>query len=202
MMTVPDSRAQGPGDGVKWWPLAIADVLSFVVSESNDSRGYFLETYSQDILERAGVSHTFVQDNESYSRQAGTVRGLHFQLPPVAQTKLVRVVAGAIFDVAVDLRRQSPTYGAWCGAVLSAENRRQLLIPAGFAHGFCTTEDDTIVAYKVSARYSPQHERGLRWNDPDLAIDWPSEARHAIVSVRDAQLPFLRDLALSSARVG
>ncbi|GAF12652.1 LOW QUALITY PROTEIN: dTDP-4-dehydrorhamnose 3,5-epimerase [Bacillus sp. JCM 19046] len=141
-----------------------------------DDRGYFVETFNQEQFERVGVDSKFIQDNQSLSKQAGTIRGLHYQLAPDAQTKIVRCAAGAIYDVAVDIRKDSPTYKEWVGVILSAENQTQLVVPKGFAHGFCTLVPDTIVAYKVDNAYSPKNDRGIRWNDPELAIDWPAYA--------------------------
>jgi len=136
-----------------------------------------------------------VQDNHSYSREAGTVRGLHFQRPPAAQAKLVRVTRGRILDVAVDVRRGSPTYGRWVGVELSAETGDQLFVPVGFAHAFCTLEAHTEVLYKVSALYDPDADAGLIWNDPDLAIPWPVSAEKAIVSRKDGELPRFESFA-------
>lgn len=159
-----------------------------------DHRGFFMESFSVNLFAKAGLPSQFVQDNHSLSRPKGTVRGLHFQLPPFAQDKLVRVTRGAILDVAVDLRRDSPSFGRSVAVTLSAELGNQLLIPVGFAHGFCTLEEDCEVQYKVTNLYSPSHDRGLLWNDPDLGIDWPVEADKAILSDKDKLLPRLRDL--------
>ena len=175
--------------------LAIGDVKIIVPRRFEDSRGYFVETYNQRAAIAAGVTATFVQDNQSLSTRRGTVRGLHFQRAPEPQAKLVRIVAGSVFDVAVDLRAGSATYGKWCGATLSAEGGEQLYIPVGFAHGFCTLEDETTVAYKVDGFYNKSAEGGLRWNDPDLAIAWPLPAADIHVSERDAVMPCLRDVA-------
>lgn len=157
-----------------------------------DSRGYFSETYNQQSFAKAGVGAAFVQDNQSFSARAGTIRGLHFQLPPAAQAKLVRVLRGSIFDVAVDLRQGSPTYGRWVGETLTAREGEQLYIPRGFAHAFCTLEDETEVAYKVDEFYAPQCDSGLIWNDPDLAIAWPL-ASAAVLSDKDMKLGAFRD---------
>ncbi|MHA1536709.1 MAG: dTDP-4-dehydrorhamnose 3,5-epimerase [Alphaproteobacteria bacterium] len=154
-----------------------------------DGRGFFSETYNKRALAEAGIELDFVQDNHSLSAQKGTVRGLHFQIPPFAQDKLVRVVRGSIFDVAVDLRRDQPSFGRNVCVELSAGEWNQLLVPAGFAHGFCTLEPDTEVIYKVTSFYSPEHDRGIRWNDPDLAVPWPVEEGAALLSERDAKLP-------------
>lgn len=157
-----------------------------------DSRGWFVESYHQAKWARAGIDDDFVQDNHSLSRAVGTVRGLHFQAPPHAQAKLIRCISGRIWDVAVDVRRGSPTFGQWQAAELSAENGHQLYIPTGFAHGFVTLEPDSEVAYKASALYAPETEGGLRWDDPSLGIGWPLPG--AIVSEKDAVLPTLADL--------
>lgn len=161
-----------------------------------DERGWFMESYSLAALEPLGVGLTFVQDNHSLSRAAGTLRGLHYQLPPFAQDKLVRCVVGRIWDVAVDVRRRSPTFGRWFGIELSAANRLQLLVPVGFAHGFMTLEPDSEVMYKVSATYSEPHETGIRWDDPTLAIDWPVVASDPVLSDRDRRLPSLDEATL------
>lgn len=159
-----------------------------------DPRGVFCETYSKRALSAMGIEVEFVQDNHSISIERNVVRGLHFQIPPFAQDKLIRVARGSAFDVVVDLRRASPTFGKHVATVLSADNWRQLLVPAGFAHGFCTLEPNTEVLYKVSRFYSPQHDRGVFWNDPDLGIGWPVAAEDALLSDKDLQYPRLRDL--------
>ena len=137
-----------------------------------DDRGWFSEVYSQTALARLGILDVFVQDNHSFSKPAGTIRGLHFQAPPFAQAKLVRCIRGCIYDVVVDLRASSPTFGKWTGAELSAENGRQLYIPVGFAHGFATLEQDCEIGYKVTQSYCPGADGGIRWDDADLAVDW------------------------------
>jgi len=159
-----------------------------------DPRGVFCETYSKRALSAMGIEVEFVQDNHSISIERNVVRGLHFQIPPFAQDKLIRVARGSAFDVVVDLRSASPTFGKHVATVLSADNWRQLLVPAGFAHGFCTLEPNTEVLYKVSRFYSPQHDRGVLWNDPDLEIGWPVAAEDALLSDKDLQYPRLRDL--------
>jgi len=159
-----------------------------------DERGYFSETYNLAALREVGIEDVFVQDNMSLSRPAGVVRGLHFQRPPHAQAKVVRVVHGRIMDVAVDLRRGSPTYGRHFAAEISEENWRQLFVPVGCAHGFVTLEPDTEVMYKVSANYAPEHEGGLLWNDPALGIDWGLDAGDAVLSERDKNWPTLAEL--------
>ncbi len=174
--------------------LAIEDVKLLTPAKFADSRGYFVETYNGRRMAEAGIGATFVQDNQSLSTRRGTIRGLHFQLAPEPQAKLVRVLAGAVFDVAVDLRAGSPTFGRWCGATLTAAAGEQIFIPVGFAHGFCTLDEDTAVAYKVDGFYAKACEAGLRWDDPDLAITWPVAAGDVHVSEKDAVLPRLRDV--------
>lgn len=174
--------------------LAIPDVKIIRPKKFGDSRGFFSETYSKKAFEAAGLHYDFVQDNQSLSAEVGTVRGLHFQLAPFAQDKLVRVVRGAILDVAVDIRKGSPTYGRHVSAVISAEEWNQILVPIGFAHGFCTLEPNTEVIYKVTNFYSAEHDRGLLWNDPDLGIDWPVAADKALLSDKDRKQPRLADL--------
>ena len=158
-----------------------------------DSRGYFSETYNERTFAQAGITIAFVQDNQSFSARAGTVRALHFQLPPAPQTKLVRVLAGRIFDVGVDLRVGSPTFARWEGVTISAEGGEQLLVPQGFAHGFCSLEPNTVVAYKVDAFYAPESDSGLIWNDPDLAVGWPVGPEQAVLSEKDQKLGRFRD---------
>jgi dTDP-4-dehydrorhamnose 3,5-epimerase len=160
----------------------------------DDHRGFFSETYNQRTLEQAGIRLQFVQDNHSRSAQAGTTRGLHFQSPPFAQDKLIRVTRGATLDVAVDLRVSSPTYGRHFAMQLSARNWRQLLVPIGFAHGFCTLETDTEVLYKVTNYYSAAHDMGLAWDDPALGIAWPVKTDRAVLSDKDRRHPLLKDL--------
>jgi dTDP-4-dehydrorhamnose 3,5-epimerase len=158
-----------------------------------DHRGFFSEVYSVKALQALGITTQFVQDNHSLSVEKGVLRGLHYQIAPMAQDKLVRVVRGSILDVAVDIRRGSPTFGKHVRAVLSAENWQQIFVPTGFAHGFVTLEPNTEVLYKVSTYYSPSHERGIRWNDPKLGIDWGVEESSAVLSNRDREHPMLAD---------
>lgn len=172
----------------------IPEVKLLDAKRLGDDRGFFSEVYNKRQLLSQGIEIDFVQDNHSLSRDVGTVRGLHFQIPPFAQDKLVRVVRGSILDVAVDIRRGSPTFGRHVSAVINAEKWNQILVPIGFAHGFCTLEPDTEVLYKVSNYYSPEHDRGLLWNDPDLGIDWPVNVRDAVVSARDRTHPRLCEL--------
>jgi dTDP-4-dehydrorhamnose 3,5-epimerase len=174
--------------------LAIPDVKILRPKKHGDARGFFSETYSQRALVDAGIDLTFVQDNHAFSAAKGTMRGLHFQTTPFAQDKLVRVIRGSILDVAVDLRRASPTYGKHVAAVISAQAWNQILVPVGFAHGLLTLEPDTEVLYKVTNYYSPQHDLGLLWNDPALAIAWPVTEADAILSAKDKVQPRLADL--------
>lgn len=155
-----------------------------------DSRGFFMETYSKPAYTDAGIPEDFVQDNISFS-QKGVVRGLHFQNPN-AQGKLVHVLQGEVFDVAVDIRKDSPDFGQWHGEYLSSVNCRQLWIPAGFAHGFCVVSDSALLAYKCTDIYAPQNEGAILWNDPDIGIDWPVE--NPVISEKDAAAPFLSDI--------
>lgn len=159
-----------------------------------DARGYFSETYREETLAAHGIAAHFVQENQSLSAATGVVRGLHFQIPPMAQAKLVRVVAGAILDVAVDIRRGSPHYGRHVAVVLSAAEGNQLFVPEGFAHGFCTLEPESAVIYKVNRYWSPEHERGLLWNDPALAIDWRLGGSEPVLSEKDRHYPPLAAL--------
>ena len=152
-----------------------------------DARGYFVETYNERTFAPAGIAVKFVQDNQSYSAKRGTIRGLHFQLPPAAQSKLVRVLQGSVYDVAIDLRVGSPTYGRCDGATLTAEGGEQIFVPRGFAQGFCTLEPDTVVAYTVDEFYAPASDSGLIWNDQTLAVDWPV-AGDAVLSDKDHKL--------------
>ena len=174
--------------------LAIPEVCLLTPTRHGDERGFFSETYNINTLAALGLDLTFVQDNHAYSAQPGTVRGLHFQVHPHAQAKLIRVVRGAIFDVAVDVRRGSPTYGQHVSAVISARAGNQILVPVGFAHGLCTLEPDTEVLYKVTGCYDRACDLGLAWNDPALRIEWPVAPGEAIVSERDCRLPSLEAL--------
>ena len=172
--------------------LAIPDVLKITPRRFGDHRGFFAETFSARAYAEAGIRDTFVQDNHSLSAQVGTVRGLHFQAPPHAQAKLVRCGRGAIFDVAVDVRKGSPTYGQWVGAELSADNGAQLYVPVGFAHGFATLLPDSEIVYKCSDYYAPETEGALIWNDSDVGIEWPDFGT-AILSEKDAIAPTLAE---------
>ncbi|WP_088034134.1 dTDP-4-dehydrorhamnose 3,5-epimerase [Evansella clarkii] len=159
-----------------------------------DERGFFMETYNYINLKSYGIENTFVQDNHSLSVEKGTIRGLHYQLHPMSQAKLVRVIRGAVFDVVVDIRRESPDFGKWFGIELDENNKKQLLVPKGFAHGFCTLEQNTEVVYKVDEYYSPEADRGIMWNDPEIGITWPTS--DPVLSEKDKNHP-----ALSSAEV-
>jgi dTDP-4-dehydrorhamnose 3,5-epimerase len=172
---------------------SIEGVRVIVPARFEDGRGFFSEVYNQARFAELGLPTEWVQDNHALSRERGTVRGLHYQLPPAAQAKLIRVARGAIHDVVVDIRRGSPTFGRHVATELSAAAWNQLLVPAGFAHGYCTLEPDTEVLYKVSAPYAPEHERGIRWDDPALGIHWPVATGAAVVSERDAALPALAE---------
>ena len=174
--------------------LNIPDVRLLSPRKHDDRRGFFSETYNKKAFAALGIDIDFVQDNHSYSADKGTVRGLHFQTPPFAQDKLVRVARGAVFDIAVDLRRSSPTYGRHVSAVLTADAWNQILVPIGFAHGFMTLEPDTEVIYKVSNYYAPDHDKGLLWNDPALGINWPISDDEAVFSEKDGKLPRLAEL--------
>lgn len=156
-----------------------------------DHRGWFTETYNKKSFEELDLSLNFVQDNHSFSSTKGTLRGLHYQLNPKAQTKLVRCTKGAIFDVAVDIRNGSPNYGEWVGVKLSAENKKQLLVPKGFAHGFMTITDNVEVQYKVDEQYSPENDRGIIWNDSSIGINWPMDIK-PVLSGKDEKAPSLK----------
>lgn len=175
-------------------PLDIDGLVELRPTRWHDERGFFSEVWRDEWLTDAGVPVSFVQDNHSHSRKRGVLRGLHFQVAPAAQDKLIRVSRGAIFDVAVDVRRGSPSFGRWAGLILSAEDWNQLFIPRGFAHGFLALEDDCEVLYKVSAPYSPAHERTIRFDDPALQIDWPIERSQLILSPKDEAAPFLAEI--------
>ncbi len=188
MSTRTESRPAGAA------PPAASTLPRLIVPRRfGDARGWLSETYSEQAFASYGITCRFVQDNQSYSARRGTIRGLHLQVPPKAQAKLVRAVRGRILDVAIDLRRGSPTYGRFVSAELSAENGRQLFIPIGFAHGFCTLDDAVDVVYKVSDFYAPECEQGLRWDDPTIAVPWPLDVGEARMSEKDARLPLLAD---------
>jgi dTDP-4-dehydrorhamnose 3,5-epimerase len=173
--------------------LSIPDVLLLTPRRFGDDRGFFSETFNAAAWRQAGLEADFVQDNHAYSAEKGVVRGLHFQLHPSAQGKLVRVPRGAILDVAVDIRRGSPTFGKHVSAVISAENWRQIWVPVGFAHGYVTLTPDAEVIYKVTSGYAPALDRGIRWNDPALGIDWGVTEQDAILSEKDRKQPLFAD---------
>ena len=175
-------------------PTAIPDVLEINPTVHGDERGFFMETFRADDFAAAGITGPFVQDNHSASCR-NVLRGLHYQINQ-PQGKLVRVVRGSVFDVAVDLRRSSPTFGQWAGAVLSADNKRQLWVPQGFAHGFLVLEDGTEFVYKCTDYYAPEHERSLRWDDPAVGIEWPELDAPPILSAKDARAPGLEHAEL------
>ncbi|MDR9395692.1 MAG: dTDP-4-dehydrorhamnose 3,5-epimerase [Roseovarius sp.] len=172
---------------------ALPDVLILTPARHGDNRGFFSESWNRRRMAEAGIDIDFVQDNHSVSERPGTVRGLHCQAPPRAQAKLVRCGRGALYDVAVDIRRGSPTYGAWVGVELSFENGRQLLIPEGFLHGFATREPMTEIIYKCSDYYAPETDSTVRFDDPDIGIDWGIDPAEAVLSDKDARAPWFRD---------
>ena len=172
-------------------PTALADVLIVTPRRFSDARGWFSETWNAAQMAEVGLDLPWVQDNHSCSATPGTLRGLHYQSPPRAQDKLVRCSRGAIFDVAVDFRTGSPTFGHWVGVELTPENGRQLFVPKGFLHGFVTRQPDTEVQYKCTDLYSPDHDGAVRWDDPDIGIDWGTST--PILSAKDASAPLLRD---------
>lgn len=174
---------------------AIAGVKLLIPRHIGDERGYFAETFRADLFAEHIGEYCFVQDNESRSAKAGTIRGLHFQSEPQAQGKLVRCTAGALFDVAIDIRQGSPTYGQWVAETLTPANGKQLWIPPGFAHGLCSLEPDTVIAYKVTGSYySVECDKGLAWNDPAIGIQWPDAADPETLSAKDRNHPLLADL--------
>ena len=182
------------GDIMEVRSTEIPEVKLIKPARYGDHRGFFSETYNRRALAEAGIDIDFVQDNHSSSREAGTLRGLHFQSPPHAQAKLVRVLRGAVVDVAVDLRHGSPTYGRHVIAELSADNWTQMLTPRGFAHGLLTLVPDTDLAYKVDAYFAPKHDLGVRWDDPELAIPWPLPPERVVLSDKDRRQPLFKDL--------
>ncbi|TPK22366.1 dTDP-4-dehydrorhamnose 3,5-epimerase [Mesorhizobium sp. B2-5-9] len=171
--------------------LGIDGVLEIVPKRHGDARGFFMETYNAERFSQAGIDLVFVQDNHSYSAAAGVLRGLHYQLAPRAQDKLLRVIRGALLDVAVDIRRSSPTFGKWVALEITAEKGNQILVPKGFAHGFVTLVPDTEVLYKVTDTYSPEHDRSIRFDDPTIGIGWPSLAGGFQLSDKDLKAPLL-----------
>ncbi len=174
-------------------PLDLDGVFEIIPRKFGDDRGFFSETYKVSALEEAGIELSFVQDNHSFSAAKSVVRGLHYQLPPFAQDKLVRVVRGAILDVAVDIRKSSPTFGKWVALKVSAEKWNQILVPKGFAHGFMTLVENTEVIYKVTDYYSPEHDRSIRFDDPAIGIEWPLPTSSVLLSDKDQKAPLLAD---------
>lgn len=175
-------------------PATLPDVKIVEATAHADPRGYFSEVFKQSDFAAVGLEFAIRQISQSFSIHPGTLRGLHFQTPPRAQAKLVRVLSGAVYDVAVDIRVGSPTYGQWVSATLSAENRRQLFVPHGFAHGFLTLEPETLVVYAVDNEYAPDHEAGICWNDQGVAIPWPDVGAEVTLSEKDSRQPSLSDL--------
>lgn len=175
-------------------PLDLGGLLEIRPKRFEDERGFFSEVWNQERFAQTGINVRFVQDNHSRSNARGVLRGLHFQVAPGAQDKLVRVSRGSVFDVAVDIRRESPTYGRWAGIILSADEWNQLYVPKGFAHGFVTLEDDTEVLYKVSAPYSPELDRTIRFDDADIGIEWPVARAELILSKKDRSAPRLAEM--------
>ncbi|MBU5349349.1 dTDP-4-dehydrorhamnose 3,5-epimerase [Paenibacillus lautus] len=176
-------------------PLKLTDAFVLEPVVHGDHRGFFMESYNDSLIKQHGINYNFIQDNQSLSAEAGVLRGLHYQLNPKAQTKLIRVLTGAIYDVIVDIRKSSPTFGQWMGVILSEHNHRQLLVPKGFAHGFCTLVPNTQVLYKVDEYYSLEHDRGILWNDPALGIDWPTSS--PILSDKDQRHPLLKNAEMN-----
>jgi dTDP-4-dehydrorhamnose 3,5-epimerase len=177
---------------VKFTKTNLDGVVIIEPAVFGDHRGWFMETYNEAKFLEVGMNLKFVQDNQSFSAVKGTLRGMHYQLNPKAQTKLIRCTRGAIFDVAVDIRKGSPTFGEWFGIMLTAENKKQLLIPKGFAHGFMTLTDDIEVQYKVDELYAPDFDRGITWNDPTINIEWPIDVT-PVLSAKDEKAPLLKD---------
>lgn len=173
--------------------LSLPEVLEIIPAKFGDERGYFCETWNRDRFRDTGIDIGWVQDNQSRSTALFTLRGLHYQEPPFAQVKLVRVLKGRIFDVAVDIRRGSPTFGGWAALEVSAAAFNQIYVPAGFAHGFLTLDPDTEVFYKVSAPYSAQHDRAIRWDDPAIGIQWPLDGQEPTLSAKDRAAPLLAE---------
>ncbi|GGH33335.1 dTDP-4-dehydrorhamnose 3,5-epimerase [Paenibacillus segetis] len=180
---------------MKLTPLKLEGASLLEPITHGDHRGYFMESYNEEVLKQLGIHYNFIQDNQSLSAEAGILRGLHYQLNPKAQTKLIRVLSGSIYDVILDIRHSSRTFGHWVGVILSEHNKRQLLVPQGFAHGFCTLVPNTQVFYKVDEYYSPEHDRGILWSDPSLKIDWP--VSDPVLSDKDKCYPTLEQAELN-----
>ena len=180
---------------MKFTKTPLSGVFLIEPDVHQDGRGFFAETYRRNAFCEHGIEEEFVQDNHSQS-SLGALRGLHYQIDPCAQSKLIRVLSGAVYDVAVDIRKGSPTFGKWYGELLSGENKKMLYVPTGFAHGFLVTQENTHVLYKVSQYYPPEHERGILWNDPTLNIAWPDVGVEYTVSAKDQKLPQLEKAQL------
>lgn len=176
---------------MKIFNTKLQDVKIIETPIFGDNRGFFTESYNKEKFFDIGITNDFIQDNHSLSVEVGTLRGMHYQLSPKAQTKLVRCTTGVIYDVLVDMRKGSPTYGQWEGYILSEYNHRQLLVPKGFAHGFCTLTPDVNIQYKVDELYSPEHDRGIAYDDPSIGIEWPMDA--TVLSEKDKKHPNLND---------
>jgi len=174
--------------------FSIDGPIEIIPRKIGDDRGYFAEMFRQDAFDAQVPGVDFIQDNQSLSVRSGTIRGIHFQSHPAAQGKLVRCIAGKLFDVAVDLRRGSPTYGQWQSVILSPDECNQFWVPAGFGHGFCSLEPDSVISYRVTAYYSAENDKGVAWDDSDIGIDWPSAADPVTLSAKDRELPRLADL--------
>ena len=173
--------------------IGLEGVVEIIPKRFGDARGFFSETYNEAVLEAHGITARFCQDSHSYSKEKGVLRGLHYQLPPFAQDKLVQVTRGSVLDVVVDIRKGSPTYAQWVSVVLSADKGNQLFVPKGFAHGFVTLKPDTEFVYKVSAFYAPNHDRAIRFDDPEIGIEWPDDPSYFIISDKDRHAPLLTD---------
>lgn len=186
------SIKKGSVRDLKFLETKLPGVIVIEPKVFGDHRGWFTETYNDAAFKQAGININFLQDNHSFSATKGTLRGLHYQMNPKSQTKLVRCTRGTIYDVAVDIREGSPTYGEWYGVELSEENKKQLLVPKGFAHGFMTLTDDVEVQYKVDELYSPENDRGIIWNDPEISIEWPIDIQ-PVLSAKDEKAPLLKD---------
>lgn len=182
------------GSGMEFHTFEVAGPIEIKPRKIEDNRGYFSEVFRLDEFAKHASSVQFVQDNQSLSVRSGTIRGIHFQSNPAAQGKLVRCLAGKLLDVAIDLRSGSPTYGRWVSAVLSPEENNQLWVPVGFGHAFCTLEPNSVIGYRVTSYYSPENDKGLAWDDPDVAIDWPDIAEPETLSAKDRKQPRLSEL--------
>jgi len=179
--------------------LAIPGVFEITLPKYGDERGFFSETYNQEKFAEAGIDVHWVQDNHAFSAEEGVLRGLHYQLLPFAQDKLIRVTRGSVYDVVADIRKGSPTFGQWVGVEISAQKWNQLFVPNGMAHGYLTLEPNCEFLYKVSSKYAPEHDRAIRFNDPRFAIDWPLQGRELKLSDKDKSAPLLEDADIPDA---